>query len=604
MRGSIGGLLGVLGANDHPECRDESGVGYLLGLDLGTTFTAAAIRRRGGPPEMVTLGNRSTCVPSVLHIGRDGAVLVGDAAERRAVGDPSGVAREFKRRVGDETPILLGDGGHTAHELTARLARWVVDLVRSREGGEPEQISITHPAGWGGHKTSLLGKALAAVGLGDSLLLSEPAAAAIAYAATERLSPGATVGVYDLGGGTVDIAVLRKDSIGSFELVGEPTGDDHFGGVDFDELLFERIRNQFPELMRGLRSDDTLALSAVYRLRREITEAKEALSLDTEADIPVLLPSGQRQARLIRAEFEAMIRPALEETVDLMRRTIHAAGLTEADLAAVLLVGGSSRIPLVTELLSAGLGRPVAVDADPKATVAIGAALSASLDTVVEPVPAIVATAMTSPPSRPSEPDIPLHLPVPASRHRRVVRPKMFAGATGLAVVAMAGGALFYSAQTSDLGNAPAQAATPGSSPTLAQPPAAGGNTSSSHKPTTTTGRSTTSTTSGTSSSGSPSAQAADQPGPTTTTSDEARAAGPMLGPPASDPPSSSDPSSSSSSPSDTPPTTTTNAGDPHVAPPPETTTTISSAPADPTTTSFSGTLTTDPTPAPTTTTA
>lgn len=525
---------------------------------------------------MVTLGNRSTCAPSVLHIGRDGAVLVGDAAERRAATDPSGVAREFKRRIGDETPMLLGDGGHTAHELTARLARWVVDLVRSREGGEPEQISITHPAGWGGHKTSLLGTALAEVGLGDSLLLSEPAAAAIAYAATERLAPGATVGVYDLGGGTVDIAVLRKDSIGSFELVGEPAGDDHFGGVDFDELLFERIRNQFPELMTGLSADDPLALSAVARLRREITEAKEALSLDTEADIPVLLPSGQRQARLIRAEFEAMIRPALEETVDLMRRTIRAAGLTEADLAAVLLVGGSSRIPLVTELLSAGLGRPVAVDADPKATVAVGAALSASLDTVVEPVPTIVA--MTAPPSRPSEPEIPLHLPTLGGRRRRVVRPKMVAGAAGLAMVAMAGGALFYSAQTADLGSSPAQAATPGSAPNVAQPPASGSHAPSSHKPTKTAGHSsTTSTSPKTSSSSAASGTAStNQPAPTTSTTDSGRAGGPMIAPPSSAPTTTPAP----------PPTTTTppsSAGDPRVGPP--ATTTISSAPASSSTT-------------------
>lgn len=532
---------------------------------------------------MVTLGNRSTCMPSVLHIDRDGTLLVGDAAERRAAADPSGVAREFKRRIGDETPILLGDGGHTAHELTAHLARWVVDLVRSREGGEPEQISITHPAGWAGHKTSLLGAALAEVGLGDSLLLSEPAAAAIAYAATERVAPGAVVGVYDLGGGTVDMAVLRRDSIGSFELVGEPAGDDHFGGVDFDELLFERIRNQFPELMTALSADDPLAVSAVARLRREITEAKEALSSDTETDIPVLLPSGQRQARLIRAEFEAMIRPALEETVDLMGRTIRSAGLAESDLAAVLLVGGSSRIPLVTELLSAGLGRPVAVDADPKATVAIGAVLSASLDTVVEPVPAVVAptAVMAAPPVRPVEPDLPLHLPAAATgRHRRIVRPKMVAGAAGLALVAMAGGALFYSAQTADLGGtSPAQAATP----TVAQPPASGSALSgSSRKPSkTTTGHSSTSTPKPSGSSpASPSTSGS--AGPTTTT--DQRAAGPMAGTP------TTDTSVTTTAPTGPPPTSdtpsTSSAGAPHNGPPAgDPTTTISSAPADSSTT-------------------
>ncbi|MFC0542202.1 Hsp70 family protein [Kutzneria chonburiensis] len=556
---------------------------YLLGLDLGTTFTAAAIRRGDGPPEMVTLGNHSTCLPSVLHIGRDGSVLVGDAAERRAAVDPAGVAREFKRRVGDQTPMLLGDGGHTAHELTARLARHVVDFVRSREGGEPEQVSITHPAGWGGHKTALLGEALAEYGLGDSLLLSEPAAAAIAYAATERLAPGAAIGVYDLGGGTVDMAVLRKDAIGSFELVGEPAGDDHFGGVDFDELLFERIRNQFPELMSGLSADDPLAVSAVARLRREITEAKEALSLDTEAVIPVLLPSGQRQARLIRAEFEAMIRAALEETVDLMRRTIHSAGLTEDDLAAVLLVGGSSRIPLVTELLSAGLGRPVAVDADPKATVAIGAVLSASLDTVVEPVPAIVA--MTAPPVRPTEPELPLHLATP-SRPQRIFRPRVFAGAAGLALAAMATSAMVYSAQTADVG-APAQAATPDTTPSVAQPPASG-TRAAAYKPARTTGHSSTSTTSKT--AGSTTTTTPTAAATTTTTSPTERAGAPLIGPPPDDntpPPTPTDPAPTSTD--TTTPSTATQ--QPHQGPPPDDTT-ISSAPSTSLITS-----TTDPTP-------
>jgi cell division ATPase FtsA len=511
------------------------------------------------------------------------------------------VAREFKRRIGDQTPILLGDGGHTAHELTARLARWVVDLVRRREGGEPEQISITHPAGWGGHKTSLLGTALAEVGLGDTLLLSEPAAAAIAYAASERVCPGDTIAVYDLGGGTVDTAVLRRDSIGSFELVGEPAGDDHFGGVDFDELLFERIRDQFPDLLAGLSPDDPLAVSAVGRLRREITEAKEALSADTETVIPVLLPSGQRQARVIRAEFEAMIRAALEETVDLMRRTIHSAGLTEADLTAVLLVGGSSRIPLVTELLSAGLGRPVAVDADPKATVAVGAVLSASLDTVVEPVPAIVA--MAAPPARPSEPEIPLHLVTPA-RPPRVFRPRLLAGAAGLALATMATGALVYSAQTSDIGTAPAQAATPGgTTPTETQPPAPGTHAAA-HKSPKTSGRTTTTTTPSTSGSTTTSAPAGSPPAPATTTSGpDGRVAGPLAAPPPAPDPEPSATSTQSPSPTTPPPTTDSSpAGQPHNAPPPAdpppagTTSMISSAPA-PTTTVESTTATTAPGP-------
>ena len=352
-------------------------MGYLLGIDVGTTRTAAATGRPDagvGDFEIVNLGDRASSVPSVLYIGDDGSVLVGAAAERRSTTDPGRVVREFKRRIGDPTPVMVGGRPWAPEELSARLVRWVVDRVAEREGGPADRIAVTHPASWGAHKKDRLGGALAAHGI-PVTFLAEPQAAALHYAAAERLEAGSTIAVYDLGGGTFDAAVVHKDGYG-FTLTGRPEGLERLGGIDFDEVVFEHVRDGLPGAFEGLDETDPGVLAAVAAIRRECTEAKEALSSDTEVSIPVLTPAAQGSVRLHRSEFEAMIRPRVEETVDALRRAVTSAGLVPGQLSAVLLVGGSSRIPLVAELVSEQLGRPVAVDADPKNAIAKGAALS------------------------------------------------------------------------------------------------------------------------------------------------------------------------------------------------------------------------------------
>ena len=205
-------------------------MGYQLGIDLGTTYTAAAVSRASeqlhAEPEMVSLGDRSVQVPSVLYIAPDGSVLVGEAAERRAATDPDRVVREFKRQVGDEIPLVVGGRPYPAHELAAMLVAWVVQRVAEREGGPARRIALTHPASWGPHKKDLLHGALAARGL-NVTFLAEPQAAALSYAAAERVERGSTIAVYDLGGGTFDSAVVRKNGI--FTLLGHPEGIDRLG---------------------------------------------------------------------------------------------------------------------------------------------------------------------------------------------------------------------------------------------------------------------------------------------------------------------------------------------------------------------------------------
>ncbi|MEV7635320.1 Hsp70 family protein [Pseudarthrobacter enclensis] len=360
---------------------------YVLAVDVGTSFTAAAVARftQGASPvpECLPLGLRGTSVPSVLYYPEEGPVLVGEAAERRGLDSPDRIVREFKRRVGDAVPISAGTLSLPAEEVFATMARWVADRAAEREGEPPSGIILTHPAAWGSHRTAVVTAALAAKGLENVTLLTEPEAAALHYASQVRVDQGSTIAVYDLGGGTFDTAVLRKTAGDRFDPVGRPEGIEDLGGADFDAAVFRYVAEHTGGVLAGLDPAAPGVLAALSRLRRECVEAKEALSSDSETTIPVLLPGFQQQVRLVRSEFEALIEEPVRETVDALEESLAQLELEPADLTAVLLIGGSSRIPLVAELISEQLDRPIAVDADPKSSICLGAAVSAILSRAV-----------------------------------------------------------------------------------------------------------------------------------------------------------------------------------------------------------------------------
>ncbi|MBG0564136.1 Hsp70 family protein [Actinoplanes aureus] len=350
---------------------------YALGIDLGTTFTAAATWR-DGHAEIVPLGSRGAAIPSVVLLRDDETFLTGEAANRRGLTEPHRVAREFKRRLGDTTPILLGGVPQSAEALAARLLRAVADEVIGREGGPPSATCVSYPANWGPYKTDLMRQAVRMADLpGPVSYTTEPEAAAVSYAQQQRLEPGAIVAVYDLGGGTFDAAVLRKTGIG-FDILGRPEGIERLGGIDFDAAVFNHVRTALAGKLADLDEDDPAAIAAVARLREECVQAKEALSADTDTTIQVLLPNVVTEVRLTRSELEAMVRPALYGSVEALKRAIRSADCTPDALHAILLVGGSSRMPIVAQMVTAEFGRPVAVDAHPKHAVALGAAWLAS----------------------------------------------------------------------------------------------------------------------------------------------------------------------------------------------------------------------------------
>ena len=356
---------------------------YWLGIDLGTTYTAAALCRPTVDEletHVVPLGSRSAAVPSVLFLAEDGSPVVGEGAQRRALTDPDRVVREFKRRIGDEIPLLVGGVPCHAHELAAVLVHWVWQRVTEREGELPEGVALTCPASWGPYKISLFKQAVQATRIGEMTrpgsaeLLSEPQAAAISYASRERVEVGAHLAVYDLGGGTFDAAVVRKDSPTAFTVLGRPEGIDGLGGVTFDEMLFDHVCAAAGVPLTQIDPNDPDIVPEVARLRRECTEAKEALSVDTDTTIAVSLGGIRQRVRVTRAEFEEMIRPELERTIESLHGALGSADVSADQVDAILLVGGSSRIPLVSQLISAEFGQAPAIDTDPKTAVAEGAA--------------------------------------------------------------------------------------------------------------------------------------------------------------------------------------------------------------------------------------
>ncbi|QJY44901.1 Hsp70 family protein [Pseudonocardia broussonetiae] len=349
---------------------------YSLGVDLGTTFVAAAVAR-ASQVEMFTLGDRSVVSPAVVYARDDGSLVCGDAAGRRAVSRPDRIGREFKRRLGDPTPIMLGGAAYAVTALLATLLRDVVERVVETEGGPPERVVLTHPANWGPFRRELFDEVPPLAGLAAHpvapRMVTEPEAAAAHYAASHQLVDGDVVAVYDLGGGTFDATVLRKLRDG-IEILGTPEGVERLGGVDFDEAILSYVNYASGGALTDLDMSDQQTSVAMARLRQDCILAKEALSIDTETVIPVFLPHRHFDIHLTSTDFEDMIRAQVESTIGAFTRTLRSAQVEPDELTAVLLVGGSSRIPLVARMISAELDRPIVVDTHPKYAVALGAA--------------------------------------------------------------------------------------------------------------------------------------------------------------------------------------------------------------------------------------
>jgi actin-like ATPase involved in cell morphogenesis len=344
---------------------------YAVAFDLGTTFSSAAVFCDGSV-EMVSF-DEGTAVASAVALDDDGLVEFGATALRRLVPTPERVVTEFKRRVGSPDPILVGSARFPAEELMALHLRHLLDQIEAERGEPAAGLTVCHPAMWSAYKCNLLAQAIGRVTDVPLSLISEPAAAATWYAQKNTVKPGETIGVYDLGGGTFDIALMRRSDDG-FDFVGDPSGHERLGGIDFDDVVLGHVESALGDRLDGLAFDEPAVAAAYAQLETECIRAKVALSSATDVSIPVLIPGVFTTVRLTRVEFEELIRERVDYSVEVFRHVLDIAGLAPSDLTTVLLVGGSSRIPLIAESLRASLQVTTSVDAHPKHAIALGAA--------------------------------------------------------------------------------------------------------------------------------------------------------------------------------------------------------------------------------------
>ena len=321
---------------------------------------------------MIGLGNRAMQMPSVLF-RTDAGFVVGEAAERRGAAEPGRLVREFKRRLGDPVPMLVGGAPYSAEEPDGRLLRGWSTRSAEQRGERPPGLVLTHPANWGPYKLELLDQVAARVVGGSTRWCAEPEAAAAQYAARARVEAGERIAVYDLGGGTFDACVLGKTGTAS-RCSGRPRGSSTWAASDFDEALFRLVLDGAGRRAgRRLDLDDEAVTRRPGPLRRDCVEAKEALSSDTDASSRWRCPASSTSVRVTRAELEALIRPALEETVAALAGG-PASGLTRRRAgrrSCWSAAAGGSRWS--GSCCSGDFHLPTALDTHPKHDIALGA---------------------------------------------------------------------------------------------------------------------------------------------------------------------------------------------------------------------------------------
>lgn len=396
----------------------------ILSVDLGTSNTVAVLSAHGMPPRVVEVDGSAT-MPSAVFAAEDGTLMVGRDAERRARLDPTRFEPNPKRRV-DEQTLLLGQDVVPVNEALAAVLRRVLDETTRQLGGEqPDEIRLTHPAEWGPLRRNVLLTAGRLAGFrGPIHLVPEPVAAAAHFASFpgRTLAPGQALAVYDLGAGTFDVAVVGATQNGFTVLAEDGLPD--LGGLDVDQALMVHVGREISHLdpqqwQRLLRPESTADRRTRRALQEDVKAAKEALSRHPQTEVP--MPEPFTDVLVTRGELEALVRPAMLRSVELLSRTVAAAGLTPDRLAGIYLVGGSSRLPLVGSMIAEKLGVvPASLD-QPETAVALGAhhvsgdGISMRTQNVEDRVATGAAPAPHYAPPPPGFPSGPFQFPAPSN---------------------------------------------------------------------------------------------------------------------------------------------------------------------------------------------
>lgn len=349
----------------------------IVGIDLGTTNSEVAVVV-DGRVEVIPISAGVRIMPSVVGIADDGALLVGEAARNQYALRPERTVRSIKRRMGDATPVTMGDKSYSPQEISAMILRRLKNIAENYLGQPVNKAVITVPAYFSDAQRQATREAGQIAGLEVVRIINEPTAAALTY---EKRHQGArTALVYDLGGGTFDVSVVNIE--GEVVEVLASHGNNHLGGDDFDQKIVDMAVHHIRE---NHGADVRQSATAMARLQRAAEAAKIALSdrpfvtlseeyLLEHQGIPVHL-----SLEISRDEYEAMIEPYITETLDATHTALSGAQLSVSDIDEILLVGGATRTPLVAERLEALLGLNPRSELDPELCVAMGAAIQAGV---------------------------------------------------------------------------------------------------------------------------------------------------------------------------------------------------------------------------------
>jgi molecular chaperone DnaK len=367
----------------------------IIGIDLGTTNSVVAVME-GGEPKVLENAEGARTTPSVVAYKKDGERLVGAPAKRQAITNPENTIASIKRFMGrkysevegeiDEVPyqvvkddsglarVQLGDREYTPQEISAMILQKLKQTAEDYLGEEVTDAVITVPAYFNDAQRQATKDAGEIAGLNVRRIINEPTAASLAYGLDDEKDQ--TVAVYDFGGGTFDVSVLELGD-GVFE-VKATYGDTHLGGDDFDKRLIDYIADEFKKEQGVDLREDPMALQ---RLKEASEKAKIELSsaTTTTVNLPFITATDEGPKHLNmdinRAKFEDLIRDLVERTNESMRKAMDDAGYSTTDIDEVLLVGGSTRVPLVQEVVKEFFGKDPNKSVNPDEVVAVGAAV-------------------------------------------------------------------------------------------------------------------------------------------------------------------------------------------------------------------------------------
>lgn len=344
----------------------------IIGIDLGTTNSCVSVIE-GGEPVVITNpeGNRTT--PSVVAF-KDGDTIVGEAAKRQAITNPNTIS-SIKRHMGEKYSVDVDGKTYTPQEISAKILQYLKSYAEGYLGETVNKAVITVPAYFTDAQRQATKDAGRIAGLEVERIINEPTAAALAYGA-DKTEQDKTIMVFDLGGGTFDVSILELGG-GVFEVVAT-SGDNHLGGDDFDNAIANYIVEEFKKANGIDLSQDKMAMQ---RIKEESEKAKKELSTTQQTHISMPFISANESGPLhidmdlTRAKFDELTKDLVQRTLKPVQDALKDAELTKNDIDEIILVGGSTRIPAVQELIKKELGKEPNKSVNPDECVAMGAAI-------------------------------------------------------------------------------------------------------------------------------------------------------------------------------------------------------------------------------------